>query len=224
MSWWTAAQIFLRIFTRDIDNFGNVKAALSAERQLSTRQRYEARSTFVGLVDDFTSPSAWFGIIGWSILGIGISLGLEYLLIDVETPIDTLIMASAVTLIIHIVEGYATILRWIFGDSVGTEPLTPVAAGRKPVSPVILALNEPLKDVTNELKELRQMAATFGSKISEGRFTAAEIQCFLLMNMESPAAALASIDPWVERMIAAKNERKNIISSKPVTGGGKLTS
>ena len=220
----TAGQIFLRMFTKDVDNVANGKAVLSMEAQQSSRQSSKARGTFVSLVEDFRSPSAWFEIISWSMLGIGLSLGLKYLLFDFETLIYSWILASAVTIILHVIKSYATISRWVFGDRDGRKPPTPTAAGKTPTPPAVMASNEPLEGASNELKELREMAANFGSRIPEGRFTAAEVQGFLLMNMESPLTALERINPWVEGMIAAKNTGKNVISFRPTAGSGKLTS
>ncbi|MCJ1432232.1 hypothetical protein MMC27_001588 [Xylographa pallens] len=62
-----------------------------------------------------------------------------------------------------------------------------------------------------EREELQEMARVFGSRIPENRFTPAEVQGFLIMNMEDPAAALAGIDDWVARLLAAKDRGTNII-------------
>ena len=171
-----------------------------------------------------TFSSAWVEIISWSVLGIGLSLGLKYLAFDDEISLNSGVLVFAVIIVVHILKSYTTISRWFFGARNEREAATPTAPGNALTLPVSTVSNEPLGNATNELMELRQMADVFGSRIPEGRFTAAEIQGFLLMHMDDPLAALEKIDPWVEKMGAAKNLGKNVISNESTAEGGKSRS
>ena len=78
-------------------------------------------------------------------------------------------------------------------------------------SAIVPAVQDSSPMTTVERLELQVMAREFGSRIPENRFTPAEIQGFLIMNMDYPGAALAGIDNWVARLLAAKDRGTNII-------------
>lgn len=83
-----------------------------------------------------------------------------------------------------------------------------------PPSPLFSFLWSSISESASEEEELRAMARTFAGKIPEEKFTPAEVQGFLLMNVDDPAEALANVDAWVERMLITKEERRNVIEEE----------
>ncbi|KAL8403195.1 hypothetical protein RB594_008458 [Gaeumannomyces avenae] len=62
-----------------------------------------------------------------------------------------------------------------------------------------------------DLEELAQIAAAFGSKIPDCRFSPAEIQGFLLKRKKDPHRALREVDGWVSHMVEQKTSKSKIL-------------
>jgi len=60
-------------------------------------------------------------------------------------------------------------------------------------------------------EELTEIAAQFGAKIPDGRFSPAEIQGFLLKRKKDPRRALDETDAWVEAMTQLKETRTKVL-------------
>ncbi len=52
---------------------------------------------------------------------------------------------------------------------------------------------------TSKLAEIQKLAEAFAAEIPDGRFSAAEIQGFLIGHRKDPKEAVDSIRSWVER-------------------------
>lgn len=60
---------------------------------------------------------------------------------------------------------------------------------------------------------VEDMAVTFSEAIPEGKLTPAELQGFLLARRNQPAAAIAELADWVEEVLAAKAQERNILKT-----------
>ncbi|KLU88759.1 hypothetical protein MAPG_07743 [Magnaporthiopsis poae ATCC 64411] len=65
--------------------------------------------------------------------------------------------------------------------------------------------------VLTDAKELARIAAAFGAKIPNLRFSPAEIQGFLLKRKKDPRRALGEVDGWVAHMVEQKASRSKVL-------------
>ncbi|MCJ1284137.1 hypothetical protein MMC26_003468 [Xylographa opegraphella] len=200
-----AEHIFIRMYTRDAHD--------SALSYTSTESNSKNQSRFTKLIRSLTIFSWWIFLMVW-IIPPTWAVSVTHYLCNIEIVISKLLLGVGIYTAVVIV-----LFCWLAIFIEKREPTTSAPEPTLGVSAVPLKSQlqgEPAvpdgSSMTNiELEKLREMARKFGSRVPENRFTPAEIQGYLIMNMEDPAAALAGIDGWVARLLAAKDRGMNIV-------------
>ncbi|MCJ1387787.1 hypothetical protein MMC18_000630 [Xylographa bjoerkii] len=194
-----AEQIFVRMYTRD---YNTKSSALSytSENPIS-----EDSSIFTKLLTTLRFLSWWKVLTVWLLPPIWAMSALYYL-VDMKIIVSVWLAGVCIYTTMVMLLVYSLAIFW-------REPGPTIDSLAMALNSNVLADptqdGSPMTDIERE--ELREMARDFGRRIPENRFTPAEVQGFLIMNMEDPIAALARIDDWVARLLAAKERGTNII-------------
>ncbi|MCJ1289246.1 hypothetical protein MMC34_000778 [Xylographa carneopallida] len=197
-----AEAIFVRMYTKDSRD-----SALSTSSVEPSSEQY---SLFAKLLSNLRSVSWWRVLVAWIIPPTWAATAVHYHF-GFEIIISKLLLGVCIytTIAMVVLVSLAIYLEKIGPTTNGAATLLNSALrGESPVPS-----NSSMTSI--ERSGLREMAGVFGTRIPENRFTPAEVQGFLLMNMEHPDAALANIDGWVARLLAAKDCGTNIIPEEP---------
>ncbi|MCJ1384683.1 hypothetical protein MMC17_007801 [Xylographa soralifera] len=196
-----AEQIFVRMYTRDLNIPQDLALSYTGVGPVSTH-----KTIFTKLLKNLRFFSWWRVLTVWALPLIWAISALHYLF-GVEIVVSALLQGVYI---------YTTIVMILFCTlAILLEEPGPTTNGSAmPMNsqlPAASAVQNGSPMTSIEREELREMAVAFGSRIPENRFTPAEVQGFLIMNMDDPATALATIDDWVARLLAAKDRGTNII-------------
>ena len=217
-----AEQIFVRMYTKDPDEDDGSELEPSASSLSPARLTADPESIFTGPSISFTrlsrkvrSLSLWISLATWSFLVTGPVYALGFFLDDTLTPMKWLALVCAVTVLLFFLKKLITCVWYALRDRARSKPTTATVVTRSETPTIkVPSPRRVIEVANNDSGDLHQMASIFASKVPAGKFTPAEIQGFLIMHMESASAALAGIDDWVAKLLAAKEQGKNIISNE----------
>lgn len=212
-----AEQIFIRMYTKDEDDSSHSIPPTTAPSPTRPLPK-SPKSIITGLLGMFTTLTLWASLTSWLFSVFGPVYAFRFFFDDPVTAKEWLTFTLAVTVLFISLQQLTSCAWYALRNRTRSNRTTAtVAAGTSPSffeAPVVKppTPRTVLEAANTDFEQLRQMASTFGSKIPEGKFTPAEIQGYLVMNMESASAALGGIDAWVSKLLAAKEQGKNIIS------------
>ena len=135
----------------------------------------------------------------------------SFLYLDLTVALSWLISTGKAATVLFLLALFLDAIDFIIASNSSaptknTKMKSPLSNASKPKE--ALALDD------QDAQELCHMASTFSSRVPEDKFTPAEIQNFLLMNMMEPEAALAGIGAWVAEMLRAKERTGDGVNRK----------
>ncbi|MCJ1399499.1 hypothetical protein MMC11_002701 [Xylographa trunciseda] len=198
-----AEEIFVRMYTRDL------RLTESSVLSYNGQELFSERGSMLAGFLRFVRLLSWWKVLSVWLLPLVWTVSALYYLLDFQlTEVVWLVGVGLYTTMVVILVSSLD----VFWSKRGPKSTSSAIPNSRDVSQSTELPEETMSPVAfNEREELQGMAREFGSRIPENRFTPAEVQGFLIMNMEDPSAALARIDDWVARLLAAKDRGTNVI-------------